>query len=183
MSSMITLTRYPKNKEQFIRLVAFLKEILDTCHALNIAPVLNGSLAVFAYTGEQALAVNDVDLACPEAEFPRVIQALDAKGIGYKLREWRVLQILKDDLKIELDSIEYWRKGLPIDCETLEVDGYEIQMLSLSRLKEFYRRGLEDRANKTEASEKRKYEALKAKFEALNQVGAPGQPPSRQINV
>jgi hypothetical protein len=180
---MMTLNRYPENKDKFIRLVAFLKETLDTCHALNITPVLNGSLAVFAYTGDEALAVNDVDLACPEAEFPRVIQVLEEKGIHYKLCAWHVLQILRDDLKIELDSIEYWYTGLPMDCETLEIDGCKLQMLNRSSLKEFYKRGLEDRANKTEENEKRKYEALKAKFEALSQVDTPGQQPSRSFNV
>src|ERR1041384_2382194 len=101
---MLTLQRYPKNKEKFIRLLEFFKEILDLCHALNIAPILDGSLAVFAYTRDHEMNVNDVDLSSPESEFPKVSQALEAKGISYKLREWHVLQILKDDLKVELGS-------------------------------------------------------------------------------
>ncbi len=171
---MITLNGYPRNKNKVFRLIEFFKEILDICNALDITPVLDGSLAVFAYTADQAMLVNDVDLSCPEAEFPRIIDVLEEQGKSYKLREWHVLQILRDDLKIELGSIEYWYKDLPIDCETLEIDDYRIRMLGLSSLTEFYRRGMEDRAKKTEENEKIKYDALKGKYDALNKVAALG---------
>ncbi len=171
---MITLNGYPRNKNKVLRLIEFFKEILDICNALDITPVLDGSLAVFAYTADQAMLVNDVDLSCPEAEFPRIIDVLEEQGKSYKLREWHVLQILRDDLKIELGSIEYWYKDLPIDCETLEIDDYRIRMLGLSSLTEFYRRGMEDRAKKTEENEKIKYDALKGKYDALNKVAALG---------
>jgi hypothetical protein len=167
---MIKLERFPKNKDKFVRLIEFLKEILDICDGLGIPPVLDGSLAVFAYTEDQEMNVNDVDLACFETEFPKLINALDNRGIDYKLKEWHVLQILKSDLKIEMDSIEYWFKDLPIICETLEIDNYKLDMLSLNSLKEFYRQGLKDRLNKTEEHEKIKYEALKAKFDALEKL-------------
>ncbi len=126
------------------------------------------------------MVVNDVDLSCPEAEFLRIIDILEEQGIGYQLREWHVLQVLKDDLKIDLGSIEYWYKDLPIDCEILEIDDYRIRMLSLSTLCEFYRRGTEDRAKKTEENEKIKYEALKEKYDALNSVAALSKPPKEK---
>ena len=80
-----------------------------------------------------------------------------------------MLQVLKDDLKIELGSIEYWLEGLPIDCETLQIDEYRIKILSLRSLREFYKRGMEDRAKKAE-NERIKYEALKTKYEALKAI-------------
>jgi hypothetical protein len=167
---MITLNHFPKNKNKFIRLIEFCKEVLDICNDLGVSPVLNGSLAVFAYTQNQDMNVNDVDLACSETEFPKIISALETRRISYKLKQWHVLQILKDDLKVELDSVEHWYKDLPMVCETLQIDNYRINMLGLNRLREFYRRGTNDRANKTEENEKMKYEALKAKYEALEKV-------------
>jgi hypothetical protein len=167
---MITLGDFPKNKEKFIRLIEFFKEVLDICGELNISPLLNGSLAVFAYTGNHEMDVNDVDLACSETEFPRISSALAERCIGYKLREWHVLQILRNDLKIELDSVEYWYKGLPMDCETLQVDNYQVSMLDLNSLMEFYRQGVKDRADKTDENDKMKYKALKLKFEALEKI-------------
>jgi hypothetical protein len=167
---MITLGHFPKNKDKFIRLIEFLKEVLDICDELNIAPVLNGSLAVIAYTEDSEMNINDVDLSCSETEFPRIMNILEERGVGYKLRAWHVLQVLRDDLKVEFDSAEYWYKDFPMDCETLHVNGYKINMLSLNSLKEFYRQGLKDREEKTDENEKIKYEALKLKFEALEKI-------------
>jgi len=127
-------------------------------------------LAVFAYTENKEMSVNDVDLSCSETEFPRIMNVLEERNVRYKLREWHVLQILKDDLTVELDSIEYWYKDLPMDCETLQLDNYKINMLSLNSLKEFYKQGLKDRLEKTDENKKTKYEALKLKFEALEKI-------------
>ena len=132
--------------------------------------MLNGSLAVFAYTKNQMMTVDDVDLACSETEFPKIISALEERSISYKLKEWHVLQIWKGDLKVELDSIEYWYKGLSRVGETLQIERHQISMLSLQDLKEFYRRGMNDTVDKTEENEKRKYEALRAKYEALKKI-------------
>ena len=164
---MLTLSHFPRNKGKFIRLIEFFREVLDLCGELNVVPMLNGSLAVFAYTANPEMDVNDVDLACSETEFPRIISVLEARRIDYKLKAWHVLQILRNDLKVELDSVEYWYQGLPMDCETLQVDNYQVRVLGLESLKEFYRRGLQDKAEKTGEGEKMKYEALKLKLDAL----------------
>ena len=171
---MITIGNFPKNKDKFVRLIEFFKEVLDICGELHIRLVLNGSLAVFAYTENHEMDVNDVDLACSEMEFPRIISVLDESGIGYKLREWHVLQIVRDDLKVELDSVEYWYKDLPMDCETLQVDTYTVNILGLHSLMEFYRQGMKDRVEKAGENERMKYEALKLKFEALEKIKGQG---------
>jgi len=134
---MITLSHFPKNKDKFVRLVNFFTEVLDICSTLDVALVLNGSLAVFAYTENQEMNVNDVDLSCSETEFPRIMNVLEERNTSYKLKEWHVLQILRDDLKIELDSMEYWYKSLPMEYETLQLDSCKINILSLNSLKNF----------------------------------------------
>jgi len=167
---MVVLNHFPKDKDRFLRLIEFCKEVLKICNDLGISPILNGSLAVFAYTGSEDINVNDVDLACLETEFPKIITALQERSISYKLKEWHVLQILKDDLKVELDSIEYWYKDLSMVRETLQIGEYKINMLDLNSLKELYGRGMRDTIDKTEENERRKHEALRAKLEALEKV-------------
>jgi hypothetical protein len=167
---MVVLNHFPKDKDRFLRLIEFCKEVLNICNDLGISPILNGSLAVFAYTGSEDINVNDVDLACSETEFPRIIAALQERSISYKLKEWHLLQIWKDDLKVELDSIEYWYKDLSMVGETLQIDEYKLNMLNLNSLKESYGRGMRDTIDKTEENERRKYEALRAKYEALEKV-------------
>lgn len=167
---MVTLVGFPKNKGKYIRLIKFFKEIRDICVGLNVTPILDGSLAVFAYAKDRDMDVNDVDASVPEAEFPRIIKALGAKGIDYKLKDWHVLQVLRDNLKIDLGSVEFWTKDLASDCDTLLIDDYKIKVLSIDSLREFYRRGMEDRAKGTEESDKIKYERLKAKWELLSAV-------------
>lgn len=167
---MIRLDYFPKNKDKFIKLIEFCKDVLDICKELDVTPVLDGSLAVFAYTKNQELSVDDVDLSCSEADFPRIIRVLEERKISYQLREWHVLQILKDELKIELDSREYWYQDLQSDYEILQIDTPTINMLSLNSLREFYRRGMEDRAKKTDEHEKQKYESLKVKYEAIKRM-------------
>jgi hypothetical protein len=167
---MVVLNHFPKDKDRFLRLIEFCKEVLNICNDLGIAPILNGSLAVFAYTGSEDINVNDVDLACSETEFPKIITALQERSISYKLKEWHVLQIWKDDLKVELDSIEYWYKDLSMVGETLQIGEYRINMLNLNSLKELYGRGMRDTIDKTEENERRKYSALRAKLEALEKV-------------
>ena len=167
---MIVLDYVPKNTDRFLRLIEFCKEVLDICGDLGLSPILNGSLAVLAYTKDGNMIVNDVDLACSEKEFPKIISALEERSIRYKLKEWHVLQIWKDDLKVELDSVEYWYKDLSTVGETLQIDEHRINMLSLKNLKELYQRGMKDTANKMEENERRKYGALKEKYEALEKV-------------
>jgi hypothetical protein len=167
---MIVLDYVPKNKDRFLRLIEFCKEVLDICSDLGLSPILNGSLAVFAYTKDRNMIVNDVDLACSEKEFPKIISALEERSIRYKLKEWHVLQIWKDDLKVELDSLEYWYKDLSMVGEILQIDNHRINMVRLKNLKEFYQRGMKDTADKMEDNERRKYEALKGKYETLEKV-------------
>ncbi len=166
---MIILNGFPKNDEKYIRLIDFFKEVLNICDKLNIYPVIDGSLAVFAYTKNQDMEINDIDLSVSEMEFPIIIKELEKRGISYKLREWHVLEVIKDDLKIGFGSSEYWAKGLPTDYETLHIGNYRIKMLSLTGLIELYRRAMDDRAKRINENinEKIKYMWLKNKYELL----------------
>ena len=145
------------------------KEVLEICDNLGVESIVDGGLAVFAYTQDSELVVGDIDTGFPEVDFPRMIKALEERGIEYKLMDWHVLRVLRDDLKIELGSVEYWYKDWPISLETLQLDTRQVKMLGLESLIEFYRRGMESKAKEANESEgkRAKYEDLKAKYEKL----------------
>ena len=167
MRTIEILEQRPKNKRHFSRLLDFYKEVAAICHSLGIVPVLSGSLAVFGYTKNPAMVVNDIDLACSELEFPRIVNALKASEVTYKLKEWHVLQLLKGDLKVEFDSMERWMKGLPDDHSTLVIDGYSFKVVSLSSLKELYKRGLEATTHQNDEAGRMKHLAIRGKYAAL----------------
>lgn len=168
---MIILESSPQNKVYFARLLVFFKEILDICNDLNISPILVGSLAVLAYTKDPTIDVNDVDLAIPQSEYVRITKILEEKCIEYKIRNYHVLQAKRGDLKVELDSIEYWFKDISLECEILQISEYQVQMLNLASLTIFYERAAEDRLKKSaDPKERAKYEALKAKHTLLTSL-------------
>ena len=140
---------------------------MGICNELGIAPVLNGSLAVFGYTKGRAISVNDIDLACSEREFPRLAHALEANGIAHVLMAWHVLQARRDDLKVEFDSLDYWLKGLPEDLAMLKIDGHAFKVVSLSSLRELYRRGFEATAGHGDDIQRAKHAAIATKYEML----------------
>jgi hypothetical protein len=165
-----TVDGFPKNREKFIRLMVFFKRILRICIDTDITPVLVGSFAVFVYTGKRALDVNDVDLICSEVDFPKIAEALKGERIEYDLKEWHVLQVFEDDLKVEFGSAEYWLQHILKDYERLKIDGLEIKILGRSSLKALYQQGMAEQAAKTKESSKIKYKDLKQKFEILDSV-------------
>ncbi len=154
----------PQNSEYFSRLLAFYQDIIPVCHDLHITPLLTGSLAVFGYTRNPMMRVNDIDLACSESVFPRLSCALAAQGMESEVKAWHVLQVRKDDLKVEFDSIEYWFAGVPADYDTLIIDEYVFNVVGLSSLQELYRRGLAEVARQRDPVSRAKYAAIAEKY-------------------
>ncbi len=93
-------------------LIKFAKEIIEICKSNGITPILYGSYLVLHYTKNKKMNVNDIDFYVPEEFHKKMIKILKEKNIKYKyLKEWHCLQIFKDDLKVELDSIDYLYEG------------------------------------------------------------------------
>ena len=164
---MLILKSLPKNPDRFLKLIKFTGEILQISHKLDIEPVLTGSLAVFAYTQDKNIQVNDIDLSCKESDFPKIIKYLQNLCIDYKLKEWHVLQIIRDDLKVDFDSLEYWMSDMPENHEILDTGFFRIKMVCFDYLKQLYRRGLDDTAQTRDPISKMKHEIIRQKYEAL----------------
>lgn len=169
MADPIKLSGFPKNRDEYLRLKEFFSQFLEVCEDVGARPVVDGSLAVFSYTGDGELEINDIDVGFPEGLFARTMAALSSRRLDYRLMDWQVLRVLKDDLRIELGSMEYWYTGLPMELETLQIDGREVDLLGLVSLTETYRRGMESKAQEAHESDGKriKYEALKRKYKSL----------------
>lgn len=102
--------------------------------------MLSGSLAVFGFTGNEDLEVHDIDLARSAAEFPRLLNALEDRGIVCAVRDHHVMQ------------------------------AHAFRVVALSSLIELYRRGLGATADETGETASRKRSALERKFEALASI-------------
>ena len=154
---------YPKNKQKFIRLEEFCKEIIDICNKLNAEPILYGSLAIFAYKKDKTLNVNDIDLLIPESLFNKIIPILKKGKIRHNYsKKWHTLQIFKNNLKIELDSIEFWQKRLPKTPQYFNFGEFKIRIVSLNTLKKIYKKASEVSKDNPEGNRK--------KFEMLNSI-------------
>ena len=162
---MIQIKEYPANKDFFIRLKFFCREILDLCNQLRVTPIAYGSLAYFGYTKNKTIRVNDFDFLIPEIHFEKIIKVLAKNKIKYNYSaEWHTLQIFNDDLRIELDSIDYWYSG-PRDFRDFDFDGLIVKAISLEGLKLQYKKASE--ASKDRPDEYRKKFSV---LEKLKQV-------------
>lgn len=167
---MIVLKDSPKNTQQFSALVSFFKEVLLICDQLSIAPVVDGSLAYFAYTHDTSICVNDIDVSVPESDFVKLLPYFEKLEMEYELKPWHVLRVQKNDLRIEFGSREAWLKDIPLTCETLDLGERHVDLLSLSSLTLFYKRAMNERAHKIGKGEQQKYQDFKAKYLALKRL-------------
>jgi len=90
-----------------------------------------------------------------------MIKILKQKKIKNRYsRKWHTLIISKRDLRIELDSIEFWQKDLPKKFEYFDFDGLIVKTVSLNNLKRIYKKAAEISDNPEK--NRKKYEALKS---------------------
>ncbi len=160
---MLSINNLPSNKKLFNRLIDFCKEIIDICDKQNIEPIVYGSLAVFIYTRNTKMSVNDIDMLIKEKDFAKIIKVLKEREIKYNYnKKWHMLQILRDDLKIEFDSIDFWQKDLPQNFQELDFYGKKLKILSLNTLKNIYKKASGVSQDNPEGNKK--------KSEALNKI-------------
>ena len=167
---MIEVTDTPRNQKHFNELTAFAREVLAVCDEVGVKPILDGSLAVFAYIRDPTMEVHDVDLNCPESQFPRLRRALQWRDIRCEIRSWHVLQARRDGLKVEFGSIEHWMCDIPVHHELVRIAGIEFRVVTLDGLREQYRRGLENTADKAVDSDPVKHRAMKEKTRLLDAI-------------
>lgn len=151
---------YPKNKEQFLRLKKFAKEILKLCEKVNIKPILYGSFMTFKYTQNKNLEVNDIDFYIKENDFDKLANILTKEKINFEYpKKWHTLQVTKDYLKIEFDSIDFWNKTKK-EFNEIMFENKKIKALSLKALMAIYKQASETSEDNPKGNLK-KYKLLK----------------------
>ncbi len=165
--STLSLTALPSNRSLFSELWGFCEEVLSVCESLGVAPVMNASLAVLAYTGCSDLEVNDVDLSCPEADFERIVAAFDGTDVTCQVQEWHVLELHRGELKVEFDAAEVWMQG--VDGPRIEfVHGTaRVWVVSREDLATLYERGVAGNAGRDDAVGRARREDLAWKLELV----------------
>ena len=166
---MIALPPSTSGDERLFRLFSFADDVLEVCDALGIEPILDGSLAVHAYTRDPAISVHDIDFSCPESEFPRLRRALEANGIACEIRDWHVLQARRDDLKVEFGATEVWLQDIAGPYEALRIGERAVRMVNREALRELYQRGFD--ATRNDESQRQKHAAIAVKLRALDADG------------
>ena len=175
--AVLELSAYPRNREHFARLLAFTGEIVSVCEALGIEPVASGSLVVLLYTKDESLDVNDIDLSTSEANFSRLLAAIEARGIPASITAWRVLQARRGDLKVEFDSSERWLYDLPQEDAIAQIGDLRLKVVGRESLVELYRRGLQATAGNDDATTAAKHQSIRDKFTRLTTTAAPPAAP------
>lgn len=124
---------------------------------------------MFLYTKNDDILVNDIDLSHPEKDYPKIEFALNEAGLNAKIQDWHVLQVRKDDLKVEFGDTDFWYPGVPIvHQDYLEVGDHKLKILELDSLISFYEIGLKNL--NLDKDKKQKYHEVKTKYEMLKKV-------------
>lgn len=152
---------YPANKEYFIRLKEFGNHILGILKETDVAPVVWGSLAYFLHTKDKKIIIHDIDFLVPEKSFEKIIKNLRNKNVNYRYtKKWHVIELFNGDLKIDIDSIDYWYKGSK-DFKNFEIDGLDVKVVSLNNLIEVYKKASKVSKDKPEDYRKKLIEMKK----------------------
>lgn len=127
--------------DRLVRLLAFAEDVLDTCASVCLSPVLDGSLAVLAYSRSPELVVGDVDFSLDRAHFSVLADALTRNGIFCEIQPWLVLQARRDDLKVEFGDTETWSQGMSEPFEQVRLGDHIVRMINRGDLRISYERG------------------------------------------
>lgn len=137
---------YPKNKDQFKKLISFAKEIIKICKKNKVNPVIYGSFAHFYHTKDTGMKVNDIDLIIPRNDLKKLIELLEKNKTNFircSPKDYSII-IKKGKLKVELDEVGKGYKTLNeeslsknIFCN-IDFYGENVRMITLSQLEEIY---------------------------------------------
>lgn len=153
---MESLNIQPANSEFFQRLLLFAKQTLEICKHKGVTPIVYGSLAYFAYTKDQSLPVQDLDLLVPEAFFPDLIRGLsDLDGVTFIHQPWHSIEAFKADLKIDFDAAEHFLDPRSHVVTLVDVQGIPFSILNIEALISIYQEALDNMPKEKHLDEKR----------------------------
>ena len=138
-------------------LTSFAKEIYVLLDEIDIKPIIYGSLAYSYHTKDKTLPIRDIDLLVPESYFTSIIKILDTKkNIIYQITSHHSIEVFKDNLKIDIDSIEYYLDPRSREYSKTTINNTEYNFLNITSLIDIYKRALSDMPLEPKLDKKRK---------------------------
>lgn len=164
------MKKQPANKEQFQKVLAFGDEILQLCSELSITPIVYGSLAYFAHTKDESLPVNDIDFLVPEKFFDQLLKKLsEMKGVTFEKMPYHSIEVYKDGIEMDLDSMEHFLDPRPRDASVVEINGREYRVVNKPALIQIYQEALDNMPDERHLDDKRaKYQKKLDTLKATN---------------
>ena len=118
------------------------RAMMGHCRALGLTPVVYGSLAYLALTGDASQGVNDIDLLVDEVAFPDLLKrARQDPACWAEATTYHTIKVLRGGAKVSFDSIDHYLAGLTWTLHSHAVDGLVFQAVDRRTLAEVYRRG------------------------------------------
>lgn len=153
---------FPRNKDSFQELIKFGNIILDICVELKIAPIIYGGLAYFYYTKDMNIPVGDLDILIPEESFQQFVKILQEKKINYKeMPEWKSIVCMQENLKVDIDSIEYCLKENKRNTVSINIEDREFHILNLESLIKVYKISVDNMPETLEFKKQRELYSIK----------------------
>lgn len=138
------------------KLFDFGKQIFDILQRLNISPIVYGSLAYFYHTNDTSLPVRDIDLLLPESNFAKISEMLDKeKNITYKLMPYHSIEVFRDGLEIDIDSIEHFLDPRSREFHKSTINDLDLNILNKESLASIYKEALDNMPQEKDLDEKR----------------------------
>ena len=123
-------------------LFEFGQMMIDRCRASGISPVVYGSLAYLALTGDPTEGVHDIDFLVDEACFPVLLKmaAMD-EDLDAEETTYHTIKVFRRGAKVSFDSISHYLSGLSWTAQPHRRDGIAFDAVDRNALVEVYRRG------------------------------------------
>lgn len=162
------INKQPVNKDFFQNILSFAEQILAICKELRVTPIVYGSLAYFFHTEDETLPVNDIDFLVPESSFAALMDGISKiKGVKYQKMPYHSIEVFKDGIELDFDSMEHFLGKRPKDSTCIEINAIELQILNRDSLASIYQEALdnmpmEKRLNEKGSNYQRKLDNLRA---------------------
>jgi hypothetical protein len=133
-----------KSPEGARELLTFGRAIATQVAPISGEPLVYGSLAFVAHTGDWALGIADIDFLVPDAVLPGVLETCrrDA-GLVCEATDYHTVKVRRGDLKLSFDSLDHYLAGIAHRPEAATIGGFPFQVIDQPALIAAYERAAE----------------------------------------
>jgi hypothetical protein len=126
------------------RLLNFYKELHEILKKFDVNPIIYGSLAYRYHTKDTSIPIHDIDLLVPQIKFSQITKGLDEQKISYELMPHHSIETFKDDLKIDIDSIEFFLDPRSRETSKFVLEDIELSIINKNSLTGIYQEALDN---------------------------------------